>query len=77
MLRLYEYFEDSKQVYLVTEMCRGGELFDKITENDFFSESIAAKIFQQVLESLAYCHSMGIAHRDLKPENFLFADNSL
>ena len=58
-------------------MCRGGELFDKIAENDFFSESIAAKIFQQVLESLAYCHSMGIAHRDLKPENFLFEEDNL
>ena len=38
MLKLYEYFEDEKNVYLVTEICRGGELFDKIIEEEFFSE---------------------------------------
>ena len=46
MLKLYEYFEDSKNVYLITELCRGGELFDRIIENEFFSEKVAAKIFK-------------------------------
>ena len=72
VLKLYEYFEDSKNVYLITELCRGGELFDRIIENEFFSEKVAAKIFKQILQPLNYCHSQGIAHRDLKPENFLF-----
>ena len=30
VLKLYEYFEDEKYVYLVTELCKGGELFDRI-----------------------------------------------
>ena len=30
VLKLYEYFEDEEAVYLVTEICRGGELFDRI-----------------------------------------------
>lgn len=46
VLKLYEYFEDSKNVYLITELCRGGELFDRIIENEFFSEKVAAKIFK-------------------------------
>ena len=46
MLKLYEYFEDEKNVYLVTEICRGGELFDKIIEEEFFSEKEAALIFK-------------------------------
>jgi len=71
-LKLFEYFEDEKNVYLVTEACRGGELFDRIIENEFFSEQTAAKIFKQIMQSINYCHNMGIAHRDLKPENFLF-----
>ena len=54
---LYEYFEDEKNVYLVTEICRGGELFDKIIEEEFFSEKEAALIFKQILQSLNYCHS--------------------
>lgn len=72
VLKLFEYFEDDKNVYLVTEACRGGELFDRIIENEFFSEQTAAKIFKQIMQSINYCHNMGIAHRDLKPENFLF-----
>ena len=32
ILKLYEYFEDDKNFYLVTELCSGGELFDKIIE---------------------------------------------
>ena len=72
MLKLYECFEDDMNVYLITELCKGGELFDKIIEEECFSEKEAACIFKQILMSLNYCHSMGIAHRDLKPENFLF-----
>ena len=46
VLKLYEYFEDEKNVYLFTEICRGGELFDRIIENEFFSEKDSAKIFK-------------------------------
>jgi len=49
VLKLFEYFEDEKNVYLITEACRGGELFDRIIENEFFSELVAAKIFKQIL----------------------------
>jgi calcium-dependent protein kinase len=72
VLKLYEYFEDAKNVYLITELCTGGELFDRIIKEEFFSEKIAARIFKQILQPLNYCHQHGIAHRDLKPENFLF-----
>ena len=57
VLKLYEYFEDKKNIYLVTEICRGGELFDRIIENEFFSEKVAAKMFKQILQSLNYCHN--------------------
>jgi len=46
VLKLFEYFEDNKFIYLVTELCRGGELFDKIIENEFFEEKVAAKLFR-------------------------------
>lgn len=73
MIKLYEYFEDDVNVYLVTELCAGGELFDRIIEAEFFSETVAATVFKQILQALNYCHTMNIVHRDLKPENFLFA----
>ena len=32
ILKLYEFFQDQKRYFLVTELCNGGELFDKIAE---------------------------------------------
>jgi len=47
-------------------------LFDRIIENDHFSEKDTAKIMQQLLSAVAYCHSHNIVHRDLKPENLVY-----
>jgi calcium-dependent protein kinase len=76
VLRIYEYFIDKESVYLITEICRGGELFDKIVEVEFFTEPEAAKLMKQILRAVNYIHSKGIAHRDIKPENFLFDDKN-
>ena len=72
ILKLYEYFEDDKNFYLITELCTGGELFDKIIEKEFFTEHEAAHTFKQIMMGVNYCHNQGIVHRDLKPENFLY-----
>lgn len=61
-----------KNVYLITELCQGGELFEKIVEKEYFEEQYAARIFKQILLGVNYCHQHNIVHRDLKPENFLF-----
>jgi calcium-dependent protein kinase len=55
----------------VTELCYGGELFDRISEEQYFSEKDAANILKQVLSAINYCHSRMVVHRDLKPENLL------
>lgn len=72
IVRLYETYEDSRYVYLVLELCEGGELFDKLIELGHFTEQQAALLFSQMMSAVAYLHSKHIAHRDLKPENFLF-----
>ena len=57
--------------YIVTELCTGGQLFDKIIELQNFTEKMAAHFLKQILSAMLYCHNMGIMHRDLKPENIL------
>jgi len=57
ILRLYELFEDDKNIYLITELCTGGDLFDKIIANDAFSEEEAGPIFKQILKAINYCHN--------------------
>jgi len=71
-MKIYEVFEDKYKYYIISEFLEGGELFDRIIENDHFSEKDAAKIMQQLLSAVAYCHSHNIVHRDLKPENLVY-----
>ncbi|CAI2365375.1 unnamed protein product [Moneuplotes crassus] len=72
IIKLFEIYEDTENVYLVQEMCEGGELFDRIVENGYLSEKQAAELFLQILQSILYCNKNRISHRDLKPENFMF-----
>ena len=74
IIKLYELFEDSQNIYLVMELCTGGELFDYIVRKKHLSESEARQIFTQLIGSLNYLHNHEICHRDLKPENLLFAE---
>lgn len=73
---LHEVIEDSAYVHLIIELCSGGELFDRIVKMKRYSEAQAARVMKSLLETLQFCHSMGIMHRDLKPENLLLVDDS-
>lgn len=72
IVKLFEIYESEQDVFLVQEMCEGGELFDMIIKKESLSEQEAANIFNQMLNSIIYCHTNAICHRDLKPENFMF-----
>uniref|UniRef100_A0A7S4QMT2 Calcium-dependent protein kinase 1 n=1 Tax=Alexandrium monilatum TaxID=311494 RepID=A0A7S4QMT2_9DINO len=73
IIKLYETFEDKRNIYLVLELCVGGELFDRIIEVGHFNEGKAATIMQQIVRAIFYMHELHVCHRDLKPENFLFS----
>ena len=76
IIKLYEVYENEKYIYLIMELCTGGELFDRIVENTEngkpFTEKQAANLFRQMMSAINYCHKNGIVHRDLKPENLLY-----
>jgi len=38
ILKLYEFYQDEKRYYLVTELCTGDELFDETTKRPQFTE---------------------------------------
>lgn len=72
IIRLFENFEDHRNIYLVMELCSGGELFDRVIAMGHFTEVQAAIIMQQIIRAIYYMHENHVCHRDLKPENFLF-----
>jgi len=72
IVKFHNAFEDNANVYLVMELLKGGELFDKIVEQKSFSETTGAFMMRQVLEAISYLHANFICHRDVKAENFVF-----
>eukprot|EP00742_Colponemidia_sp_Colp-10_P006479 GILJ01006941.1.p1 GENE.GILJ01006941.1~~GILJ01006941.1.p1 ORF type:complete len:563 (+),score=73.58 GILJ01006941.1:1062-2750(+) len=71
IVKLLDVFETDLHLYIVMELARGGELFDRICERGHFSEKTASRVMQKMVEAVDYLHSLGIIHRDLKPENVL------
>lgn len=76
IVALYEHFEGTDKIYMVQDLLIGGELFDRIIEQTFFSEKEAAKVVSQISSALSYLHELDIVHRDLKPENLLLTARS-
>lgn len=74
IIRIIEIIEDTTKINIITELCKGGELFDRIINSRSFSESVAAKYMHQILSGVIHIHSTGFIHKDLKPENILFVD---
>ncbi|KAI0058992.1 hypothetical protein BV25DRAFT_1901867 [Artomyces pyxidatus] len=71
IMRLYDVWETSTELYLILEYVEGGELFDYLCTKGRLSTPEALGYFQQIISAIDYCHSFNIAHRDLKPENLL------
>lgn len=72
IIKLYDVYEDSQYVHLVTEYCSGGELFDRIHTKGRFDEMEAMHVMKMIFEAVHYLHKRRIVHRDLKPENFMY-----
>ena len=71
IIKLYEVYESPQHIYLVLELLKGGELFNKITKKSQYSEKSACALIKKLLSALNYLHSKGIMHRDLKLENLI------
>lgn len=70
-----DVFRSPRQLVLVLEWLRGGQVIDRLHELGLqYSEQQAAQVFVQVAHAVAHLHEYGILHRDIKPENIMFAE---
>ncbi|XAR53921.1 Non-specific serine/threonine protein kinase [Bertholletia excelsa] len=76
LVKFYDVCEDANNVYIVMELCEGGELLERICQGGKYKEEDAKFIVVQILSVVAFCHLQGVVHRDLKPENFLFTSRA-
>ena len=61
-------------IFMVMELCRGGDLFEFINIHGRVDEVVAKKMFKDLVSAIQYLHSRDITHRDLKPENILLTE---
>ncbi|KAK7012265.1 CAMK/CAMKL/GIN4 protein kinase [Favolaschia claudopus] len=75
IMRLYDVWETSTDLYLILEYVQGGELFEHLCKKGRLPTEEALRYFQQIISAMDYCHKFNIAHRDLKPENILLDED--
>jgi serine/threonine protein kinase len=69
IVKALETFDYRDRIYVLLELCSGGDLYTR----DPYSEAQACSIIHDILDAVAYMHSRGITHRDLKFENIMFS----
>ncbi|XP_028449200.1 myosin light chain kinase 2, skeletal/cardiac muscle isoform X5 [Perca flavescens] len=72
LIQLYAAYESRNDIILVLEYVGGGELFDRIIDENYTLMELDAVVFiRQICDGLQHMHKMYILHLDLKPENIL------
>ncbi|KAM4598463.1 myosin light chain kinase, smooth muscle isoform 2-T2 [Polymixia lowei] len=70
-------YDNKPEMVMVMEFIAGGELFERIVDDNFeHTEAASVRYMQQILEGVAYMHHQNIIHLDLKPENIVCGDHT-
>jgi len=77
LIAFKEAFENEKSIIMITEYLDGGELFERVVEEDYqLVESDCCEFMKQICRGLQYLHSNQIVHLDIKPENIVITQKN-
>ncbi|XP_068910132.1 myosin light chain kinase, smooth muscle-like [Tenebrio molitor] len=72
LIQLYDAFENGKVMCVILELIEGGELFERVIDDDFVLTEKSCTVFmRQICEGIDFIHKERILHLDMKPENIL------
>lgn len=71
VIAMFEIIHTSNEIFVITELLEGGEMFDYITCQGVLDEEETRRFIQQLICGMEYLHKHLIVHRDLKPENLI------
>ncbi|KAJ7033682.1 kinase-like domain-containing protein [Mycena alexandri] len=76
VVTLHRVVEEGSHTYIIMDFAPDGDMFSQILYGCRYlgNTRLIKHIFNQLLDAVEYCHSLGIYHRDLKPENVLCFD---
>ncbi len=69
--KLFAYFEENQEFYLVQELIEGDNLSQEIILGQPWNEAQVIQLLRELLEILAYVHQHNVIHRDIKPSNLM------
>ena len=72
IMKIYEFFEDENNIYLINEYCGGGDVAKMHNKYGVFPEFLLKFIMSQVFLAISFLHSNKVVHGDLKRENIAF-----
>ena len=75
-IKVVDTITDGSKIYVISELCTGPELFERIISKGSQSEEQACIYIRDILQAIAYLHANNVIHRDLRPENIQFSSPS-